>query len=57
MKIGDALAVFFKYTGVKWLVEKIVIDILGYKTCGCEERQKKLNDIQINWEEKWQNKK
>ena len=50
MKIGDLLAIIFKYTGVKWLVEKIVIDLLGYKS---QERQKKLNDIQINWEKKW----
>lgn len=48
MKIGDTLATIFKYTGIKWLVEKIVIDILGYKTCGCKERQKKLNEIDID---------
>lgn len=50
MRLGDLLATIFKYTGVKWLVEKIVVDLLGYKTCGCEERQKKLNEFKINWD-------
>jgi len=48
MKLGNILATIFKYTGIKWLVNKIVIDILGYESCGCAERQKKLNDIKID---------
>ena len=48
MKLGNFLAVIFKYTGVKWLVNKIVIDILKYESCGCKERQEKLNDINID---------
>ena len=48
MKIGNALAKIFKYTGIKWLVKKIVIDLLGYQSCGCDERQKKLNEIEID---------
>lgn len=48
MKLGNVLETIFKYTGVKWLVNKIVIDILGYKTCGCEKRKQKLNDIKID---------
>ena len=57
MKLGDLLALIFKKTGIKWLVEKIVIDILGYETCGCDKRQEKLNDLHIKWEEKWTEKK
>jgi hypothetical protein len=45
MKLGDLLEKIFKHTGIKWLVEKIVIDILGYKSCGCESRKDKLNKI------------
>jgi len=48
MKLGNILATIFKYTGIKWLVKKIVIDLLGYESCGCDERQKKLNDIEID---------
>jgi|TARA_R110002126_G_scaffold51345_2_gene140476 hypothetical protein len=47
MNLGDILETIFKKTGIKWLVEKIVIDILGYKSCGCERRKKVLNDIRI----------
>jgi len=47
MKIGNLLETVFKYTGVKWLVKKIVIDLLGYESCGCEERKKTLNNIKI----------
>ena len=48
MKLGDALEKIFKYTGIKWLVNKIVVDWLGYKSCGCEKRKEKLNHIKIN---------
>lgn len=51
--IGDFLEVLFRKTGIKWLVNKIVVDILGYESCGCDERRKKLNDIQLNWEDRW----
>jgi len=45
IKIGTILETIFKYTGVKWLVKKIVIDILGYESCGCEERRDKLDNL------------
>jgi len=48
MKLGNALETLFKHTGIKWLVEKIVIDILGYKSCGCDKRRDKLNKIDID---------
>ena len=48
MKLGDALEKIFKYTGIKWLVNKIVVDWLVYKSCGCEKRKEKLNHIKIN---------
>ena len=48
MKLGNLLEKIFKYTGIKWLVNKIVIDLLGYKSCGCEERKKKLNHLQFS---------
>lgn len=53
MKLGDYLEWIFRKTGIKWLVNKILIDFLGYESCGCKERQAKLNDIHINWEDKW----
>lgn len=53
MKIGDILAWIFKWTGVKWLVNLIVIDLFGYESCGCKDRQAKLNEIQIKWEDRW----
>jgi len=48
MNLGDILETIFKKTGIKWLVEKIVIDILGYDSCGCERRKNKLNEIKFN---------
>ena len=47
MKLGDTLEVVFKYTGIRWLTKKIVIDLLGYESCGCEDRKKALNEISI----------
>ena len=41
IKIGTILETIFKYTGVKWLVKKI----LGYESCGCEERRDKLDNL------------
>jgi hypothetical protein len=48
MKLGDKLEWLFKKTGIKWLVEKIVIDLLGYKDCGCDKRKDKLNQLNID---------
>jgi len=48
MKIGTILETIFKYTGVKWIVKKIVIDLLGYESCGCENRRDKLNELKFN---------
>lgn len=45
MKLGTKLETIFKYTGIKWLVKKLTIDLLGYESCGCEERRDKLD----NW--------
>lgn len=56
MKLGDLLEVIFRKTGVKWLVNKILVDWLGYESCGCEERQAKMNEWQIDWEQRWLNK-
>jgi len=47
MKIGTFLERVFKATGIKWLVEKIVVDLLGFETCGCEERRDKLDNLTI----------
>jgi len=51
MRLGDKLEWLFRYTGVKWLTKKIVIDLLGYESCGCEDRKQALNNIQIK--RKW----
>lgn len=47
MKIGTFLERIFKATGIKWLVEKIVIDLLGFETCGCDRRRDKLDNLTI----------
>jgi hypothetical protein len=47
MKLGTILEKIFKYTGIKWLVELIVIKWLGYKTCGCDQRKEKLDNIKF----------
>lgn len=47
MKIGTFLERIFKATGIKWLVEKIVIDFMGYESCGCERRRDKLDNLTI----------
>lgn len=41
IKLGDSLAFIFRITGIKALVKWI------YPNCGCDRRQKKLNDFQI----------
>jgi hypothetical protein len=48
MKLGNLLEKIFIYTGIKWLVKKIVIDFLGYESCGCDRRKEQLNKIKIN---------
>lgn len=48
LKLGDKLAFIFKWTGVKWLTNKIIVDWLGYESCGCDERQESLNNFKIN---------
>ena len=48
MKIGTKLERVFKYVGVQWLVKKIVIDWLGYESCGCEARRDKLDELTFN---------
>jgi hypothetical protein len=48
LKIGDKLEFIFKWTGIKWLVNKVVVDWLGYESCGCEERRDALNNFKIN---------
>jgi len=55
MKVGDFIEKITKYTGLKWLIEKIVIDQLGYNSCGCDERKKKLNNLKINRNGRWKN--
>jgi len=45
MKLGDLIERVTYYTGVKYLVNK-VSKLIG-KDCGCDKRQKDLNDIQL----------
>tara|TARA_R100000935_G_scaffold194_2_gene511 strand:- start:1371 stop:1529 length:159 start_codon:yes stop_codon:yes gene_type:complete len=47
LKLGDKLAFVFKWTGIKWLTNVIVVELLGYNSCGCEERQESLNNFTI----------
>jgi hypothetical protein len=48
MRLGNIIAKITTLTGIKWLTKKIVIDLLGYESCGCEDRQEKLNNIIID---------
>jgi len=48
MKLGDKLEWLFKKTGIKWLHNKIMFHLLGYESCGCEDRRKTLNKITID---------
>ena len=45
MKLGDLIERVTYYTGVKYLVNK-ASKLIG-KDCGCDKRQKDLNDIQL----------
>lgn len=47
MKIGTTLETIFKFTGIQWLVKKIVINLLGYESCGCEKRRDALDSLTI----------
>ena len=47
MRLGDLVSIITKYTGIKWLTDLIVIKLLGFESCGCEDRKNKLNKITI----------
>ena len=49
MLLGDLLEKIFIKTGIKWLVKKIVIDLLRFKTCNCEKRKLILNNFHKNF--------
>ena len=48
MKLGNLIEKITTYTGIKWLVNLIVIKLLGYENCGCEDRKKELNKLTID---------
>lgn len=48
MRLGNIIEKITTYLGIKWLVKKIVVDFLGYESCGCEERKEYLNHIKID---------
>tara|TARA_R110002020_G_scaffold119549_1_gene272709 strand:+ start:238 stop:390 length:153 start_codon:yes stop_codon:yes gene_type:complete len=39
MKLGDLVYYITYYTGIRWVVKKI-----WGENCGCEERQRKMNE-------------
>ena len=47
MKLGDLVELITKYTGIKWLVKKVV-KWYGYEDCGCEDRRQALNNFKID---------
>ena len=53
MRLGDLIHTITKYTGIKFLVHLVVVKWLGYKTCGCDERRKKFNQITISRDERF----
>lgn len=42
MRLGDLIERITTYTGIKWIVKKILGD-----DCGCDKRKDDLNDIQL----------
>ncbi len=42
MKLGDLVYYITYYTGIRWIVKKISKAL--NKDCGCDERQRKLNE-------------
>ena len=48
LQLGDLVSIITKYTGIKWLTDLLVIKILGFESCGCEDRKNKLNKITIS---------
>ncbi len=46
MRLGDLFYNFTYYTGIHWLVKKW--SLLTGKDCGCNERRKAWNDIDID---------
>ena len=46
-KLGDAIERFTYYTGIQWVFYKFV----DKDSCGCDERQKYLNNINNRNEE------
>lgn len=52
MKLGDLVYYITKYTGIKWLVNKIT-KWYGIEDCGCDRRRDEWNDINIDlWNKK-----
>jgi hypothetical protein len=45
MKLGNFIELITTYTGIKWAVKKI--SKLTGKSCGCDDRKNKLNDIEL----------
>jgi hypothetical protein len=42
MRLGDLVYYITKYTGIRYVYKKI------YPDCGCDERRKKWNSINLN---------
>ena len=49
MKIGNLIARITKFLYIDRFVKWLVEDFLGYESCGCEERQNKLNELKFFW--------
>ena len=43
MKLGDLVYYITKYTGIRWLVKKLIRE----NDCGCDRRREEWNDIDI----------
>lgn len=47
MKLGDIVYYITKYTGIRYIYKKL------YPDCGCDERRKKWNDVEIELGDVW----
>ncbi len=45
MRLGDFIELITTYTGIKWVVKKW--SKLTGKSCGCEDRKNKYNDVTL----------
>ncbi len=52
MKLGDLVERITYYTGIQFIIKKV----LKVEECGCDKRQENLNKLELNFDNRWLNK-